>query len=685
MEPVQASRTIMLVEDEAITALAQQKTLERYGYSVVRASSGERAVETVSGESSIDLVLMDIDLGPGIDGTEAATQILAMRDVPIVFLTGHSEKEMVDRVKHITRYGYVLKSSGEFVLIESITMAFELFEAHQQAAAARDHYRSVVRLSGEIVVRFDADDRCTFANERAVEFYGKPMAELLRSDFFSFVHVDDREATRAAVDEMNRTGSWVTGLVNREATPRGWRIVEWNSAPIVDKSGTLTGYQATGRDVTDREQAKRDLQVLGMAVETAASGVVVADFRGTITHTNAAIRAMWGYHDPQEVVGRSIFEFVAEPENVRQMFDEAINRGRTRGEFVGKRADGTTFDAELTASHVAAREGLPPRIVGSVIDVSRRKATEGLLSIYEHASDNAEDMIVAVDRSGRYTFANRSFLDRHGLKADEVVGRTAWEVLGSDLVDNVLREKVNASLRGEVVTFETSRRIPSQGQRWMSITYSPIRDDKGVIGALGILKDITDYKQTQARLTEQLARSERLKEIAQETLTGASAQAIAANTVRRLGHHFPELRVAYSTLDHDCILSVLATAQPDTMPAIAGFEADLSAAPEYAQTLRDGMPVAVSDVRLSENLGPLRDTLEAGGARALLDMPVVNSNGLVGLLCFDSPVPREWTRHEEETLREIAHHLALALEARVNEQKLERKTREWETLFDLIK
>ncbi len=53
---------------------------------------------------------MDIDLGNGISGPEAGRQILSIRKIPIVFLTSHSEKEYVERVKQITRYGYVLKT-----------------------------------------------------------------------------------------------------------------------------------------------------------------------------------------------------------------------------------------------------------------------------------------------------------------------------------------------------------------------------------------------------------------------------------------------------------------------------------------------------------------------------------------------------------------------------------------------
>ncbi len=128
-------KTILLVEDEALIAMDEAMILRQYGYTVVTASSGEKAIRTVQ-EKVIDLILMDIDLGRGrIDGTKTAQRILQEHNLPIIFLTSHSEKETVDKVKGITRYGYVLKNSGEFVLMESISMAFELFEANRKMEA----------------------------------------------------------------------------------------------------------------------------------------------------------------------------------------------------------------------------------------------------------------------------------------------------------------------------------------------------------------------------------------------------------------------------------------------------------------------------------------------------------------------------------------------------------------------
>ncbi len=123
---------ILIVEDESILALSTSRIIKKNGFEAKIVHSGEKAVAAVSENLNIDLVLMDIDLGRGIDGTEAARQILMIKELPIIFLTSHSEKEYVDKVKSITRYGYVVKDSGEFVLMESINMAFELFEVNRK-------------------------------------------------------------------------------------------------------------------------------------------------------------------------------------------------------------------------------------------------------------------------------------------------------------------------------------------------------------------------------------------------------------------------------------------------------------------------------------------------------------------------------------------------------------------------
>ena len=112
-------KTLLLVEDELLIALATVQDLESCSYTVITAKNGQKALEAVR-KGGIDLILMDIDLGEGMDGTEAASLILMEQDIPIVFLSSHIEPEIVQKTERITSYGYVVKNTGITVLDASI-------------------------------------------------------------------------------------------------------------------------------------------------------------------------------------------------------------------------------------------------------------------------------------------------------------------------------------------------------------------------------------------------------------------------------------------------------------------------------------------------------------------------------------------------------------------------------------
>lgn len=67
-------RTPHLVEDEAIIAMAEAAMLLKNDHEVVLAESGEQAVALFSHAPRIDLALMDIDLGRGMDGSSPTTR-----------------------------------------------------------------------------------------------------------------------------------------------------------------------------------------------------------------------------------------------------------------------------------------------------------------------------------------------------------------------------------------------------------------------------------------------------------------------------------------------------------------------------------------------------------------------------------------------------------------------------------
>ncbi|MBK7497837.1 MAG: PAS domain S-box protein [Ignavibacteriales bacterium] len=125
-------KTILLVEDDAMIAVVETIKLKKYGYNVIHVLNGQKAIETANDNSNIiDLILMDINLGEKLDGTEIAKLILSDQDIPLIFLSSHTEREVVEKTENITFYGYVVKDSSITVLDASIKMAFRLHEAYQ--------------------------------------------------------------------------------------------------------------------------------------------------------------------------------------------------------------------------------------------------------------------------------------------------------------------------------------------------------------------------------------------------------------------------------------------------------------------------------------------------------------------------------------------------------------------------
>ncbi|RMF03324.1 MAG: response regulator [Chloroflexi bacterium] len=100
---------ILLVEDEALTALLLTRNLEMIGYHMCApVGTGEAAVETAAAEQP-DVVLMDIRLGSAMDGIEAAKQIKAIRPVPIVFMTGYEDDQTRARADSVGPAAYLVK------------------------------------------------------------------------------------------------------------------------------------------------------------------------------------------------------------------------------------------------------------------------------------------------------------------------------------------------------------------------------------------------------------------------------------------------------------------------------------------------------------------------------------------------------------------------------------------------
>ncbi|MBP7738622.1 MAG: PAS domain S-box protein [Spirochaetes bacterium] len=273
-------KTILLVEDEAIIAMAEAKMLERNGYRTVLAHSGEEGVRIFRENGAIDLVLMDIDLGPGIDGTQAAAMILEKNDVPVVFLSSHTEPEVVDRTERITSYGYVVKNSGETVLNASIRMAFKLYSAHRELRKREERLIEILKEKDKAEdslrkseKKFEAIFQCTpnaviiVENEtgfiidanRAVEWTGWTREELIggRAPMFqNWVKSDDEKVLAAKVVNEGKVVNYPFDLYKKDGTVAHCLLNAF-FVPVEDKKYLLAITSDITPIIESREEMSR--------------------------------------------------------------------------------------------------------------------------------------------------------------------------------------------------------------------------------------------------------------------------------------------------------------------------------------------------------------------------------------------------------------------------------------------
>lgn len=118
-----SGKKILIVEDEVMVAMTLEDTLEALGYEVAGTADNGRDAIRLAAEKSPDLILMDIRIRGDIDGIETADRITQTMDIPVVFLTAHSDEQTLMRALKTQPYGFLIKPFRERELYSNIEMA----------------------------------------------------------------------------------------------------------------------------------------------------------------------------------------------------------------------------------------------------------------------------------------------------------------------------------------------------------------------------------------------------------------------------------------------------------------------------------------------------------------------------------------------------------------------------------
>ncbi len=170
---------ILVVEDERIVAMDIATTLERLGYAVAgHAPTGEDALRMAS-HTHPDLVLMDINLGSGMDGVEAAGRIRSQLDIPVVYLTAYTDETTLERAKVTEPYGYIIKPFEERELHTNIEVGLYKHRVESELRRQEAWRRMLLASMADAVLAVNTEGRIGYVNPCAEKMLGAPANRLI--------------------------------------------------------------------------------------------------------------------------------------------------------------------------------------------------------------------------------------------------------------------------------------------------------------------------------------------------------------------------------------------------------------------------------------------------------------------------------------------------------------------------
>jgi PAS domain S-box-containing protein len=520
-----AKVNIMIIEDDAITAMDIENQLKNLGYGVSAiVSYGEEVIQKAK-ETTPDLVLMDIVLKGEMDGIEAAEKIRSQFDIPVIFLTAYADEE---RLKHATLtlpFGYVLKPFRKRELRIAIEIALyaakidsKRKKAEIRLKKSKERYRGIVEDQTELICRFRPDGTLSFVNESYCRYFRKNREELIGKKFMPLIPESDQKKVLENITSLNPNDPVMTHD-HRVVNPKGdicWH--SWTNRAIFDDQNNLLEYQAVGRDITERKRAEDDLKEsenkYRSLVESTEDSVYMVDRNCRYLFMNKKYLSRFD-SSKDKYMGRTYGEFHSEEatENFKERLNGVIETGKSLSYEYKSERDGRYFIRTLSPVKVPAGRETVVTVISK--DITERKLTEEALQESEKKfrflAENMVDIIWIVDQDFQTTYVSPSIEKTLGFTPEERKRQFLEEMITPKSLQKVQAKFIEELQRDEEGTVDPDRSVIIEVEYyhkegytvWMENVVKALRGPGGaIIGMHGVSRDINKRKQAEEALQE---------------------------------------------------------------------------------------------------------------------------------------------------------------------------------------
>jgi PAS domain S-box-containing protein len=274
--------------------------------------------------------------------------------------------------------------------------------------AEKRRFEGIADASTDVIFRIDDTTDITYASSAIERTLGYDPEALVGESFRALLAPDSIDD---AVDLYRRVidGEPIEGVeLDLEAADGTVYPFEVNARPIDDGSDGCA-IQGTAREVTERKERQRELEIRNRAMDEAELGIVIADATredNPITYVNDEFCGITGY-DREEMLGancRVLQGPSTEADAVAELRRGLAAEEPVSVEIVNHRWSGQPFWNEVTVTPVENDAGEVVQYIGFQRDVTGRKRRQKLLNVMNrvlrHNLRNKMSIVLGADGSG---------------------------------------------------------------------------------------------------------------------------------------------------------------------------------------------------------------------------------------------------------------------------------------------
>ena len=399
--PAMASQAkILLVDDHDANLLALEVVLQPLGQELIKARSGEEALQFLLSDD-FAVVLLDIRLD-GMDGFEVAQSIRSQersRHTPIIFITAFADEDFTPAQAYtLGAVDYLIKPLVPEILRAKVEVFIELFRRTEQVRQfqrqqseneALHRFRAIIEHSWDGYALISADAVIQYASPSTIRILGYTPEEFVGHSIFEFTHPDENERLQVLFSRLVAQAGGVISAVYRYRHKDGrWCWLEATGTNLLDDP-SVQAIVANYRDITEQREAQRVRSELAAIVESSEDAIIGEDLEGIITSWNKGAERLYGYR-AEEVVGKPVsLLHPPEPSDERTLLELLKSGERIEPlQTVRLRKDGSRVDVSLSVSPILDGEG---KVIGAAKiarDIGPQKRMEEELR--RHAEELAE-------------------------------------------------------------------------------------------------------------------------------------------------------------------------------------------------------------------------------------------------------------------------------------------------------